>query len=64
MMSLFTRNGVAKRVETCTYPLTGRGCVSRIYSDYAVIEIGTDGAQVLETYGISRELGERTGLGL
>lgn len=53
MMSLFTRDGASKLVETCTYPLTGRACVSRIYSDHAVIEVGTAGARVRSTYGIT-----------
>ena len=65
MMSLFTRDGASKLVESCTYPLTGRACVSRVYTDHAVIEVGTAGAQVLSTYGISlAQLRERTGLAL
>jgi 3-oxoadipate CoA-transferase, beta subunit len=53
MMSLFTRNGDAKLVPECSYPLTGVACVSRVYSDYAVFDIRPDGVRVLATYGIS-----------
>ena len=65
MMSLFTRDGVSKLVGACTYPLTGRRCVSRVYSDHAVIDLGPGGARVRSTYGISLgELRRRTGLEL
>jgi 3-oxoadipate CoA-transferase beta subunit len=53
MMPLFTRKGEAKLVPECTYPLTGVGCVSRVYTDYAVFGIEPDGVRVLATYGIS-----------
>ncbi|WP_066911256.1 3-oxoacid CoA-transferase subunit B [Millisia brevis] len=53
MMTLFTKDGTAKLTPACTYPLTGRGCVSRIYTDYAVFSVGPNGATVLETFGIS-----------
>ncbi|WP_181722656.1 3-oxoacid CoA-transferase subunit B [Nocardia gipuzkoensis] len=63
MMSLFTRDGVSKLVEDCTYPLTGRRCVSRIYSDYGIFELGAEQVRVRETYGISlEELRIRTGI--
>ena len=35
MMSLFAKDGSAKLVPECSYPLTGLGCVSRVYTDYA-----------------------------
>jgi 3-oxoadipate CoA-transferase, beta subunit len=53
MMTLFTRKGEAKLVPECTYPLTGVGCVSRVYTDHAVFAIEPDGVRVLATYGIS-----------
>jgi 3-oxoadipate CoA-transferase beta subunit len=53
MMTLFTRQGEAKLVPACTYPLTGVACVSRVYTDYAVFDIQPDGVHVLATYGIS-----------
>jgi 3-oxoadipate CoA-transferase beta subunit len=63
MMSLFTRDGTAKLVDECTYPLTGRRCVSRVYSDYAILDLGPQGARARSTYGISlEELRSRTGL--
>mgnify|MGYP002528419645 CR=1 FL=1 len=43
-----TKNGEPKLVEKCTYPLTGRGVVNRIYTNLAVIEITPDGFQLLE----------------
>jgi 3-oxoadipate CoA-transferase beta subunit len=65
MMSLFTRDGTAKLVDACTYPLTGRHCVSRVYTDHAIIDVGADGPRVRATYGITlTELRERTGLDL
>jgi len=51
MMTLLTRDGVSKLVETCTYPLTGIGCVTRVYTDKAVFLIGPDGVTVRETFG-------------
>jgi 3-oxoadipate CoA-transferase beta subunit len=52
MMSLFTREGTSKLVRACTYPLTGVGCVSRVYTDHAVFDIAEDGVSVRETFGI------------
>ena len=43
-----TKNGDPKLVTSCTYPLTGRGVVNRIYTDLAVIEITPDGFQLIE----------------
>ena len=43
-----TRDGAPKLVETCTYPLTGRGAVSRIYTDLAVFDIGAHGFELVE----------------
>lgn len=48
MMDLLTKQGESKLVDLCTYPLTGLGCVSRIYSDLAVIDVGPFGARVVE----------------
>jgi 3-oxoadipate CoA-transferase, beta subunit len=48
MMEHLTRTGESKIVERCTYPLTGIGCVSCIYTDLAVIEITSDGLGVVE----------------
>ena len=35
---ILTKTGESKLVQACTYPLTGIGCVSRIYSDLAVLD--------------------------
>ena len=53
MMTLFAKDGTAKLVPRCTYPLTGVHCVSRVYTDYGVFRVGPDGARVTETYGLS-----------
>ena len=49
MMEHTTRTGEPKIVERCTYPLTGIACVSRIYTDRAVLEVSKEGLRVLET---------------
>ncbi len=54
MMTLFTKSGEPKLVERCTYPLTGRRCVQRVYTDVGVFDVGPDGARVRETFGLSR----------
>jgi len=64
MMELLTKKGESKIVERCTYPLTGIGCVSRVYTDLAVIDITPEGLKVVETVeGLAAEELERiTGL--
>ena len=52
MMSLFTRGGEAKLVPECTYPLTGKKCVSRVFTNHAIFAIDADGVRVIATYGI------------
>lgn len=48
MMELLNRKGESKLVEACTFPLTAPACVSRIYTDVAVFDVGPDGASVVE----------------
>ncbi|MEU9567555.1 3-oxoacid CoA-transferase subunit B [Streptomyces sp. NPDC048161] len=55
MMTLFTKTGAPKLVPRCTYPLTGLGCVDRVYSDLAVLDISPRGVTVRETFGIGVE---------
>ncbi len=53
MMTLLAKDGTPKLVPDCTYPLTGVGCVDRVYTDLATFEITPDGVVVRETFGTS-----------
>ena len=66
MMELQTKTGESKLVERCTYPLTGVGCVSRVYTDLAVIDVDAGALRVREmAEGISLpELERIVGLSL
>jgi 3-oxoadipate CoA-transferase beta subunit len=50
MMEHLTKGGESKIVTACSYPLTGIACVSRIYTDLAVIDVTPQGLQVLEIF--------------
>ncbi|MBV4518920.1 3-oxoacid CoA-transferase subunit B [Pseudomonas sp. SWRI74] len=48
MMDHLTKTGDSKLVPQCTYPLTGIGCVTRIYTDLAILDVTADGLKVRE----------------
>lgn len=48
VMEHLTKDGRSKLVERCTYPITGVGCVSRVYTDLAVIDLTAGGARVID----------------
>ncbi len=63
MMTLFTDAGVPKLVPSCTYPLTGLRCVSRVYTDYGVFLVGPEGVTIRETLGIEEpDLRDKLGI--
>ena len=49
MMDLLTRQGESKVVAQCSYPLTGIGCVKRIYTDLATLECTPSGLRLVDT---------------
>jgi 3-oxoadipate CoA-transferase, beta subunit len=53
MMGLFTKQGESKLVDALTYPVTGLGCVSRIYTESAIFLIEDGVVTVRSTHGIS-----------
>ena len=48
MMDLLTKKGDSKLVKTCTYPLTGIGCVKRIYSELATLACTPKGLKLID----------------
>ena len=63
VMEHVTRKGVPRLLETCTLPLTAVRCVTRIYTDLAVIDVTAQGFMVREMLdGLSEaDLRARTG---
>jgi len=51
MTDLLTKKDESKLVAACSYPLTGVGCVSRVYTDHAVFDVTSEGFAVRELYG-------------
>jgi len=51
MMSLFAKDGSPKLVPRCEYPLTGVGCVDRVYTDHAVFDLADGVVTVRESFG-------------
>jgi 3-oxoadipate CoA-transferase beta subunit len=66
MMDLLTKQGQSKLVQACTYPLTGIGCVKRVYTDLATLACTPQGLVVIDTVdGLSLQaLSELIGLPL
>ena len=66
MTDLLTKTGESKLVDRCSYPLTGVGCVTRVYTDHAVFDVTPEGFSVRETFGGNTVAGleELTGLKL
>ena len=64
MMDLLTKKGESKLVSACTYPLTGVGCVSRVYSDLATLACSPEGLKLIDMVeGLSvQELSSLIGL--
>ena len=48
MMDLLTKKGESKVVNQCSYPITGIGCVKRIYSELATLECTTKGLLLID----------------
>ncbi|HMA32011.1 MAG TPA: 3-oxoacid CoA-transferase subunit B [Casimicrobiaceae bacterium] len=48
MMEHLTRSGESKIVSRCTYPVTALRCVSRIYTDLAVLEVTPRGLRAVD----------------
>jgi len=48
MMPMLTKSGECKIVERCTYPLTASSCVSRLYTDLAVLDVTGSALKVRE----------------
>ncbi len=66
MMEHLTKAGASKIVGQCTYPLTAAACVSRIYTDLAVLDVSVRGLVLREAVpGLAHpELQRLTGLPL
>ena len=66
MTDLLTKQGVSKLVERCDYPLTGVGCVTRVYTGHAIFDVTERGFCVSETFDghTIASLRELTGLDL
>jgi 3-oxoadipate CoA-transferase beta subunit len=62
VMEHVTRSGEKRLLRGCTYPLTAKGCTSRVYTDLAVIDVTPRGFVVIDTVpGLSfEELQART----
>ncbi len=66
MMDLLTKQGQSKLVAQCSYPLTGIGCVKRVYTDLGTLACTPNGLLVIDMVpGLTLEaLSELIGLPL
>src|SRR5579863_2924959 len=48
IMEHTTRSGEKRLLRRCTYPLTAAGCVKRVYTDLAVIDVTPEGFVVID----------------
>lgn len=48
MMDMLDKDGRSKIVSRCTYPLTGVGCVKRIYTDLATFRCSAEGLRLID----------------
>ena len=53
MMTRPARDGRPRLVPECAYPLTGVGCVSRVYTDLAVFVLKPGRVVVRNLFGIA-----------
>lgn len=63
LMQFNTKDSAPRLLETCTLPLTAPGCVKRIYTDIAVVEVTSEGFVAREILASvsAEELRSRTG---
>lgn len=56
IMEHTTREGRARLVRRCSYPLTALGCVQRVYTNLAVLDVTAEGFAVADIApGVTRE---------
>jgi 3-oxoadipate CoA-transferase beta subunit len=55
IMEHVTRKGAPRLLEKCALPLTAVQCVTRVFTDLAVVDVGHDGFVVREMVDISRD---------
>src|SRR5437899_7796951 len=48
VMEHTTRSGEPRLLRRCTYPLTASGCVKRVYTEFAVIDVTPKGCAVVD----------------